>query len=149
MPRHLTEQEQQRFLAAPHIAVLSLPSDNQRPPLSFPVWYAYQPGGEITYYTHRTEPKSRKLRLLYDLRVASLCVQREDPPYKYVTVEGAVVDINETPSFAEMLAIVSRYLPAQDARAYIGGEIEAGIALVIFTIRPDRWSGYDFGADAG
>ncbi|HZA92856.1 MAG TPA: pyridoxamine 5'-phosphate oxidase family protein, partial [Gemmatimonadales bacterium] len=98
MPRPLTELEREAFLADPHIAVLSLPSDDDRPPLAFPIWYGYQPGGEITYYTHRTEPKSRKLRLLHQGTAVSLCVQREELPYKYVTVEGTVVTVNEAPT---------------------------------------------------
>ena len=53
MPRPLTDQERATFLAERHVAVLSLPSDDARPPLAFPVWYGYQPGGPITYYTHR------------------------------------------------------------------------------------------------
>ncbi len=149
MPRRLTEQEQQEFLADMHIAVLSLPSDDARPPLAFPIWYGCEPGGEITYYTHRSEPKSRKLRLLHEGSAVSLVVQREELPYKYLTVEGTVTTENQAPSFDEMLAIVRRYLPEEDARAYINHEIESGAALVIFSIRPDRWSGYDFGADEG
>ena len=149
MPRPLTEQEREAFLAERHIAVLSLPSDDERPPLVFPIWYGYQPGGQITYYTHRTAPKSRKLRLLHEGSVVSLCAQREELPYKYVTVEGTVVAENEAPSFAEMFAIVRRYLSDEDARAYINGEIETGVALVIITIRPDRWSSFDFGSNAG
>jgi nitroimidazol reductase NimA-like FMN-containing flavoprotein (pyridoxamine 5'-phosphate oxidase superfamily) len=129
--------------------VLSLPSDDERPPLAFPVWYGYQPGGQITYYTHRGEPKSRKLRLLHEGSVVSLCVQREELPYKYVTVEGTVVEENETPTAEQMLAIVRRYLPDDDARAYLDGERASGAKLVLFTIRPDRWAGLDFGEDAG
>src|SRR5262245_35109988 len=98
MPRPLTEQEREAFLVDRRVAVMSLPSDNERPPLSFPVWYGYEPGGQITYYTHRTEPKSRKLRLLNVGSGVSLCVQQEDIPYKYVTVEGTVVDVNESPT---------------------------------------------------
>ncbi len=148
MPRPLTEQEREAFLAEPHIAVLSLPSDDERPPLAFPVWYHYLPGGQITYYTHRTEPKSRKLRLTNEGSVLSLCVQREELPYKYVTVEGTVVAENEAPTAEQRLAIISRYLPADDAQAYLNGEIESGVALALFTIRPDRWAGLDFGEDA-
>jgi nitroimidazol reductase NimA-like FMN-containing flavoprotein (pyridoxamine 5'-phosphate oxidase superfamily) len=145
----LTEQEREAFLTEPRIAVLSLPSNDERPPLAFPVWYGYQPGGEITYYTHRTEPKSRKLRLLHEGSVVSLCMQREELPYKYVTVEGTVVEENEAPSVEQMVAIVRRYLPEDDARAYVNGEMESGVNLVLFTIRPDRWAGLDFGEDAG
>jgi uncharacterized protein len=149
MPRPLTTQEREAFLAEPRIAVLSLPSDDERPPLAFPVWYGYRPGGQITYYTHRTEPKSRKLRLLHEGSVASLCVQREELPYKYVTVEGTVVAEDEAPSVEQMLAIVRRYLPDADAQGYVIGEMASGVKLVLFTIRPDRWAGFDFGEDAG
>jgi uncharacterized protein len=149
MPRSLTTQEREAFLADPRVAVLSLPSDNDRPPLAFPIWYGYRPGGEITYYTHRTEPKSRKLRLLHEGSVVSVCVQREEIPYKYVTVEGTVVAEDEAPSVEQMLAIVRRYLREEDAQTYLKNERESGINLVLFTIRPDRWAGFDFGEDAG
>lgn len=148
MPRPLTEQEREAFLAEPRIAVMSLPSDDERPPLTFPVWYAYQPGGQITYCTHRTEPKSRKLRLTHEGSVLSLCVQRETLPYKYVTVEGTVVEETEAPTAAQRLAIINRYLSESDAQAYLSREIESGVALVLFTIRPDRWAGLDFSEDA-
>lgn len=148
MPRPLTEQEREAFLAEPHIAVMSLPSDDERPPLTFPVWYAYQPGGHITYYTHRTEPKSRKLRLTHAGSVLSLCVQRPEPPYKYVTVEGTVVEENEAPTVAQRLAIYKRYLSADDAQAYLSRESESGVTLVLFSIRPDRWAGLDFSEES-
>lgn len=149
MPRPLTAQEREAFLAESHIAVMSLPSDDERPPLAFPTWYGYQPGGQITYYTHRTEPKSRKQRLLHEGSVLSLCVQREELPYKYVTVEGTVIDENDDPTAEERMAIISRYLPADDAQAYLDGETESGVDLMLFTIRPERWASMDFGADAG
>jgi len=149
MVRPLTQQEREAFLAEPRVAVFSLPSDDDRPPLAFPAWYGYEPGGAITYYTHRTEPPSRKLRILRQGTRLSLCIQREELPYKYVTVEGTVVDVEEAPTAEQTLAIVRRYLPAADAQAYDDGERAAGISLLLFTIRPDRWAGLDFGADAG
>jgi hypothetical protein len=76
-------------------------------------------------------------------------VQREELPYKYVTVEGTVVEENEAPTVDQMVTIVRRYLTEDDARAYVNGEMESGVNLVLFTIRPDRWAGLDFGEDAG
>lgn len=149
MPRALTVQEREALLAEPHVAVMSLPSDDERPPLAFPVWYAHHGGDRITYYTHRTEPRSRKLRLIREGSVLSLCVQREESPYRYVTVEGTVVDENEAPTDEERLAIIGRYLAAEDARAYLDNEIESGVGIVIFTIRADRWAGLDFDEEAG
>lgn len=150
MPRPLTEQEAQDFLAEPHIAVLSLPSDDERPPLIFPMWYGYTPGGDVTYYTHRTEKKTRKLRLIQAGGVLSLCVQREEIPYRYVTVEGSVVAVDKSPGTEDMLAIVRRYLPEDQAQGYVAGEVaDQDTGLVLFTIRPERWSSFDFGEDEG
>lgn len=149
MTRSLTEQEREAFLAEPHVAVMSLPADDGRPPLAFPVWYGYEPGGAITYYTHRTEPISRKLRLLREGTAVSFCVQRTEPPYKYVTVEGTVVDVDEAPTAEERLAIIGRYLAGDDARAYLNNEIESGVAIVLFGIRADRWAAFDFSEDLG
>ena len=88
--RPLSEREGQAFLAERHIGVLSVTSDDERPPLTFPIWYGYEPGGQITYFTHRPEKPSRKLRLLREGGVATLCAQREELPYKYVTVPREV-----------------------------------------------------------
>jgi nitroimidazol reductase NimA-like FMN-containing flavoprotein (pyridoxamine 5'-phosphate oxidase superfamily) len=50
MPQpHLTEQERQAFLAEPRVGVLSVASGDDRPPLTVPLWYGYQPGGNLTY----------------------------------------------------------------------------------------------------
>jgi nitroimidazol reductase NimA-like FMN-containing flavoprotein (pyridoxamine 5'-phosphate oxidase superfamily) len=46
--RPMTEQERQEFVAGPHVAVLSVASDGGRPPHATPVWYAYEPGGDVT-----------------------------------------------------------------------------------------------------
>jgi len=148
MPRQMTEEERQEFLAGFHVAVLSV-SRGARPPHATPVWYAYRPGGEVTFFTGTQGRKSRKADLIDQAGKLSLTVQQEEFPYKYVTVEGTVVEENEAPSVEQMVAIVRRYLPEDDARAYVNGEMESGVNLVLFTIRPDRWAGLDFGEDAG
>ncbi len=50
MPRQMTEEERQDFLAGPHVAVLSVSRD-ARSPHATPVWYAYEPGGNVTFFT--------------------------------------------------------------------------------------------------
>jgi nitroimidazol reductase NimA-like FMN-containing flavoprotein (pyridoxamine 5'-phosphate oxidase superfamily) len=145
MPRSLTEPERQEFLAAPHIAVLSVASDDDRPPLTVPVWYSYQPGGTISVFTGAQGRRARKTRLIERAGTLSLTVQREEPPYKYVTVEGTVVQTDRPPSAERLLAIVGRYLPEAAARAFVDGEIaHPASELVLFTIRPDRWLSTDF-----
>ena len=98
MPRPLTEQERQEFLAEPHVAVLSVASDTDRPPLTVPLWYGYQPGGYLSFFTGTQGRKARKTRLIQKAGVLSLLVQRAEFPYKYVTVEGTVVRTDRPPS---------------------------------------------------
>lgn len=80
----------------------------------------------------------------------SLVVQREEFPYKYVTVEGTVVGADRPPAAEEMLAIVRRHLPEEAAQAFVTAELTLpGGALVLFTVRPDRWLTADFADEAG
>lgn len=53
MPRVLTEQEREEFLAGLHVGLLSVTGESGRPPLAMPTWYGYQPGGNITFSRER------------------------------------------------------------------------------------------------
>ena len=46
----MTREEREAFLADVHIGVVSV-ADGERGPLTAPVWYAYEPGGEILFVT--------------------------------------------------------------------------------------------------
>jgi uncharacterized protein len=147
MPRPLTQQEREAFLADLHVATLSVASDSARPPLTIPVWYSYQPGGEVTFFTGVQGQKARKSRLIEKAGVLSLSVQRETPPYRYVTVEGTVIREDRQPSAGQLLAIVGRYLPADMAQGFVQAELARPASeseLVLYTIRPDRWLTFDF-----
>jgi nitroimidazol reductase NimA-like FMN-containing flavoprotein (pyridoxamine 5'-phosphate oxidase superfamily) len=149
MPRPLTEQERQAFLAEPRVGVMSVASDDDRPPLTVPVWYGYRPGGNITFFTGTQGRPARKTRLIRKAGVVSLSVQRDQMPYKYVTVEGTVVQIDQPPSAEQVLAVVRRYLPEEHAQGFVKAELEQpGPTFVLFTVRPDRWLTFDFSDDA-
>ncbi len=119
MPRPLTEQEREAFLADLHVATLSVASDTDSPPLTVPVWYAYQPGGNLSIFTGSQGRKARKSRLIEKAGVLSLSVQHETPPYRYVTVEGTVIQTDRPPSAEQLLAIVRRYLPVEMAQGFV------------------------------
>ena len=149
MPRQMTEHERQEFLSELHVAVLSVASDGDRPPLTVPVWYGYEPGGNVTFFTGTQGRKARKTRLIEKAGVLSLAVQREEFPYRYVTVEGTVVGADRPPSAEQMLAITRRYLPEEAARGFVAAELEnVGAELVLFAVRPDRWMTADFSDEA-
>ena len=145
MPPRMTERERQEFLAEPHIGVLSVAAGDDRPPHTTPVWYGYEPGGSITFFTGTQGRKSRKAEFIDTAGVLSLTVQRDEFPYKYVTVEGSVVGSDSPPSAEQMLAIVGRYLPEEAAQGFVEEELgHPGPGPVLFTVRPDRWLTFDF-----
>jgi nitroimidazol reductase NimA-like FMN-containing flavoprotein (pyridoxamine 5'-phosphate oxidase superfamily) len=142
----MNEQQRQAFLAAPHVGVLSVASGGDRPPLSVPVWYHYEPGGNVTFFTGTQGRKARKTDLIERAGVVSLCVQRETFPYKYVTIEGTVIGADRPPSAEGALAIVRRYIPEEQAQGFVAAELaRPSGTFVLFTIRPDRWLAFDFG----
>jgi hypothetical protein len=138
----LSPPERDAFMREPHVGVLSVASDDDRPPLTVPVWYAYD--GLITFFTGTDGRKARKTRLIEHAGALSFCVQKADFPYRYATAECTVVDVERTPSVDKVVAITERYLPADAARAMAEAQLShpAG-TFVLFTARPDRWSSMD------
>ena len=149
MPGPLTGAERDAFLAEPHVAVLAIPRGD-RPPHTTPVWYHQQPGGNVTFFTGTQGRKSRKVDLIEEAGVVSLCVQQETFPYKYVTVEGTIVQIDRSPSAEQVLAIVHRYLPEEQARGFVAAELDHPTGeFVLYSVRPDHWHSLDFSDATG
>lgn len=136
--KSFSDDERQQFLTDLHVGVLSVATSDGRPPASVPIWYDYVDG--VIRIT--TGASSRKARLIREAGALTLVVQREDPPYQYVTVEGTVVDtVDPTPQdVAETIAI--RYLGDEGGRAFVASM--EGTHSVLFLIRPDRWITADF-----
>jgi PPOX class probable F420-dependent enzyme len=137
--RAFTEPERQDFLAGKHVAVLSVAATDGRPPASVPIWYDYAPGGNILI---NTGASSRKSRLIEQAGAVTLTVQREEPPYQYVVVEGTVVETTTPTPLQVREAIAIRYLGEELGRAFVGSLEDQ--ASVLFTVRPDRWLTADF-----
>ena len=116
--RPMTEQERQEFLAGPHVAVLSIAREGGRTPHATPVWYAYEPGGDVTFFTGTQGRRSRKAELIGKAGAVSLTVQQEEFPYRYVTVEGTVVSEDRPPSAEQVLAVARRYMPEEHAQGF-------------------------------
>ena len=134
-----TEPERQQFLADKHVAVLSVAATDGRPPASVPIWYDYVPGGNIRINTGASARKSRLIELA---GAVTLVVQREEPPYQYVVVEGTVVETARPTPLEVREAIAIRYLGEEGGRAFVRS-LE-GSESVLFTVRPDRWLTADF-----
>ncbi|AFM17856.1 putative flavin-nucleotide-binding protein [Mycolicibacterium chubuense NBB4] len=137
-----TDQERQSFLAGKHVGVLAVAASNGRPPAGVPIWYDYIDG----HIRINTGASSRKARLIEQAGAVTLVVQREDPPYQYVVVEGTVVETTSPAPLDAREAIAIRYLGEKDGRAFVQGMGDVG--SVLFTIRPDRWISADYSEDS-
>src|SRR5262249_7835670 len=102
----MTKEERENFLADLHMGVISI-AEEGRGPLTVPIWYFYEPGGEIWFTTDRA---SRKGKLLERVGGFSLCAQPEPPPYKYVSVEGRIVAIEAADLERHRRPLAHRYL---------------------------------------
>jgi hypothetical protein len=136
----MTQRERERFLADLHVGIISIPEEG-RGPLTVPVWYAYEPGGELRVITART---SRKGRLLEKVPRFSVCAQTEIPPYKYVSVEGPIVGIDAAHVDRDLRPLAHRYLGAEAGEAYITTTREEHANNVLVRMRPERWLTVDF-----
>ena len=133
----MTQQEKEQFLADLHVGVLGI-NRSDLGPLTVPIWYSYEPGGELQFITGR---QSAKGKLLDEGVRVTLCAQSEDPPYQYVSVEGAIVSIS--PEDGEILPMAKRYLGEERGSAYAEQSIEAN--SVVVRVLPDNWLAVDYG----
>ncbi len=138
--QRMTESERQEFLAGLHVGVLAIERADG-PPLAVPVWYSYEPGGDVEVLTSAS---SLKGRLAAAAGRASLCAQQEALPYKYVTVEGAaeIVALDADASRAATLPMAIRYLGEEMGRGYAANS--AGPDDVVIRLRPERWFSVDY-----
>ena len=137
----MSAAERQEFLAGVHIGVLSVAVGATGRTLAVPVWYSYQPGGLLTVLTSR---RSRKAEAIRAAGRFGLCAQDDRPPYRYVSVEGPVVSVDELDP-AERLAMARRYLGPAGGDRYVVGNPDPERTHVAFRMRPEHWLSQDQG----
>ena len=147
MPRPLTRVECQEFLSGLHVGVFSM-ADGARGPLTTPVWYTYEQGGDIVFSTRRETRKARRLAL--GARVSFLVQVEGDIGAgqipKYVSVEGPVVKLEPADLNRDLRPIVHRYLGQAIGDAYLAATRgETAKDELVVHIRPERWFSRDFG----
>ena len=141
MSLKMTKPEREAFLADLHVGVISIAEEN-RGPLTAPIWYGYEPGGELWILTERT---SRKGRLLQEAGRFSLVAQTETPPYKYVSVEGPVTSIEKPDLERDERPMAHRYLGQPLGDGYIEATRgDGGGDNILVKMRPQRWLTTDY-----
>ncbi len=135
----MSKDERENFLARPHVGVLGIEREG-RGPLTVPIWYGYEPGGDLRILTN---PESLKARLIAKAGRFSLCAQSESLPYKYVMVEGEVIETRACDVEADARPMAHRYLGSAAGDQYIDGGDDS--SSVVITIRPTHWYSVDYG----
>lgn len=135
----MTKQEREAFLAETHIGVLSI-EEPGRGPLTLPMWYAYTPGGDVILHTGDA---SKKAALLRAAGRASLLVQTETPPYRYISVEGPVT-VGGRPAVDESRHMAHRYLGEQMGDMYLEMTAAEREGACQVRLTPERWITVDY-----
>jgi len=138
----MSPSEREAFLAEMRVGVISIEAEG-RAPLAVPIWYDYEPGGDLWVITERA---SLKGRLLTAARRFSLCVQSEALPYKYVSVEGEVARIETAEVERDLRPMAHRYLGAEMGDLYVqqtATDATAGGSIVV-RMHPRRWAAIDY-----
>ncbi len=139
----MTKEEREAFLADLHVGVLGV--NHGDVPLAVPIWYAYEPGGDVWVITSRESIKGKALDATSRF---SLCAQTETLPYKYVTVEGSVSAVEESNHDA-LLEMATRYLGAEHGAQYAEASANTEGNSTIYRLRPERWYTVDYGKNFG
>src|SRR5262249_55274814 len=105
----MTKVEREAFLACVHVGIIGI-AEEGRGPLTVPIWYAYDAGGDLRLMTSRGARKSRRPA---GGGIFSLCAQTEPPPKKCAGVE--------LPFFSTEGGNTARVRPPP-ARRYLGKE---------------------------
>ncbi len=137
MSLHMTKAEREAFLADVHVGIVCV-AEEGRGPLAVPIWYAYEPGGDVFFGTGAESPKAQLMRAAGR---ASLVAQTETPPYRYVSVEGPVA-VHSGPTPQPPMPI--RYLGEEEGRRYIDQQAGAVGDGVTFRLTPERWLTVDY-----
>ncbi len=143
MSIEMTVEERQEFLAEMHVGIISI-ADGERGPLTLPIWYDYEPGGDLWIITDET---SRKAKLLSAAGRFSLCAQTEQAPYKYVSVEGPITSTRPADFEGDLRAMAHRYLGTELGDAY--AEANSVQGQIVISMHPKRWRTTDYNKQYG
>ncbi len=135
----MTREEREAFLAGRHVGVISI-EEPGRAPLTAPIWYDYTPESGLWVITGKS---SRKGVLLERAGRYSLVAQQEDMPYKYVSVEGPIVEAREADKEKDSRPMAHRYFGVEFGDAYVDNPTGDDTNFV-YRMQPERWLTIDY-----
>lgn len=142
MSTNMNVQEREAFLADVHIGILSVTEEGCGP-LTIPIWYLYEPGSEVRFATSAV---SRKALLIKKAGRVSMCVQNENYPYKYVSVEGPITGVEPEDLERDERPLAHRYLGVEGGDKYVEATQSTykDLEMVTISMKPERWLTVDY-----
>lgn len=135
----MTVEQREAFLADLHVGVLAIERDGKGP-LAVPIWYQYD-GAQVVLFM---DGDSAKAALLRRHGRATLTVQDERPPYRYVSVEGPVT-VEPRQDGDDLLAMATRYLGPEIGARYAAANPPTDTSVTA-RLTPERWLTVDYGS---
>jgi nitroimidazol reductase NimA-like FMN-containing flavoprotein (pyridoxamine 5'-phosphate oxidase superfamily) len=133
----MSKDQREEFLSGLHVGIVGIQREGKGP-LTVPIWYDYEPGGELWMITQNTSIKGKLLAITERI---SLCVQTEVAPYQYVSIEGPFSTSESTT--AQLLSMAVRYLGEEQGKAYADSSGD-GEGSIVVRIKPETWYTVDY-----
>lgn len=132
----MSPEKREQFLADLHVGVIAVERP-ERAPLAVPIWYFYEPGGEVLLWTDANSVKHHVIRAAGRFTIT---VQDERPPYRYVTAEGDVTGI--TPATEDDVRKLAARYGEPDVDGYVKQMFTS--TSIAIRMRPQRWLSADY-----
>jgi nitroimidazol reductase NimA-like FMN-containing flavoprotein (pyridoxamine 5'-phosphate oxidase superfamily) len=136
----MSKEAREQFLAGVHVGVIAVERPD-RAPLALAIWYAYEPGGEVSIFSTENDLKVKLIRAAGRI---SITAQQEQLPYKYVTAAGDVTWVGSADE-VEARAVAIRYLGETAGNRFADANQHADAELsVCIRMQPKKWLSSDF-----
>jgi hypothetical protein len=136
----MSRADRQRFLADLHVGVLHVAAGAGT--LAVPIWYDYSPDVGVSVITSLT---SRKGTAIGATGRYGLVAQEEHGGYRYVSVEGPVVESRPCGYERDLMPMAVRYLGPSAGGVYAEAWRDGGLGdQQVITMRPEQWFAADF-----
>ena len=126
----MNRQQIDAFLDQTLVAVIST-VDSAGRPRSAPIWFEWEDGAAFMF-TSRLTLKWRNIQVIPH---ASLCIDKREPPYESVILDGAVEEVDR-PLYDLVLSMALRYYGEEKGRAFAEGYRGQHPGVVIFKLSP-------------
>ena len=132
----MNQQQIEDFLTQTMVAVIST-VDSAGRARAAPIWFAWEDGAAYMFTNRRT----LKWRNIQSTPHASLCVDKREPPYESVIMDGPVEEV-ERPLFDLVLAMALRYYGEEKGRAFAEGYRRDRPGVAVFKLTPRHIASY-------